>query len=465
MTRRQLVIVGAGPAGMSAAIAGARAGLHPVLIDDATQPGGQIYRQPPAAFPNHLAKYSGEGNDLFHQLQELRERIDLRTGTGAWGIFPPRQVALIGGESVEADHLILAPGAHEYLPPFPGWTLPGVMTPGGAQALVKTQGVLPGKRALVCGTGPFLLVVAEQLRRAGMEVAAVLELAPLRESWWALWRLVWFPRLLSQGLGYLRRLRRLEVPILRGHVLLAAHGDEEVRAARYAPCDVEGHPDLSSATTVEVDTICAGYGFVPRIQLAQLAGCQLRFDDARGGWVPVVDETLETSVPNVWVAGDGGGVAGVLVACLQGTLAGLAVACRAGALSPGEFERQRRPLARQLARLARFRAILDRLYRLRPGLASLAAPSTIVCRCEEVTLAEVQKGLAAGGTTYATLKVMTRVGMGPCQGQMCWPALARQVAQATRTSLEDVGPLHARPPLFPVSIEELARVGAPVVTE
>jgi bacterioferritin-associated ferredoxin len=290
-------------------------------------------------------------------------------------------------------------------------------------------------------------------------VAAVLELAPFGESLRALPRLLWFPRLLRQGLGYLWRLRRLGIPFLRGHVLVAARGEGEVREARIAPCDAEGNPDLSRVRSVEVDTICAGYGFVPRIQLAQLAGCRLHFDDARGGWAPVVDDNLETTVPDVWVAGDGGGVAGALVARLQGTLAGLAVARRAGALSPGDFEQQRRPLARQLARLARFRAILDRLHRLRPGLLGLVEPNTIVCRCEEVTRAEVDKGVAAGGTTYATLKVMSRAGMGPCQGQMCWPALARFVARSAATSPEAVGPLRARPPLFPVSVEELAQRG------
>src|SRR5262249_40166093 len=153
-----------------------------------------------------------------------------------------------------------------------------------------------------------------------------------------------------------------------------ARGDDEVREARYAPCDADGRPDRGRARTVAVDTVCAGYGFVPRIQLAQLAGCRLRFADVQGGWVPVVDDDQETTVPNVWAAADGSGVAGALAARLEGPLAGLAAARRAGVLDPGSFERRRRPVVRRLTRLRRFRAALDRLYHLRPGLALLAEP-------------------------------------------------------------------------------------------
>jgi NADPH-dependent 2,4-dienoyl-CoA reductase/sulfur reductase-like enzyme len=323
--------------------------------------------------------------------------------------------------------------------------------------MVKTQGVLPGRRALVAGTGPFLLVVAEQLHRAGMEVVAVLEMAGTGEAIRALPGLLSSPGLLWEGIGYLRRLRKYGIPVRRGHVLLEAAGEEEVREARYAPCDAAGRPDRTSPQSVTVDTVCAGYGFVPRIQLAQLAGCRLRFADALGGWIPVVDDSLETTAPNVWVAGDGGGVAGALAARLEGTLVGLAVARRAGSLDAGAHERSRRPVARQLGRLRRFRAALDWLHRIRPGLAQLATPETVVCRCEEVTRAEVEAGITAGGTNLRTLKVMTRAGMGPCQGQMCWPALARFLAQATGSTPEAAGPVSVRPPLAPVPLTDLAR--------
>jgi NADPH-dependent 2,4-dienoyl-CoA reductase/sulfur reductase-like enzyme len=388
--------------------------------------------------------------------------MTLRTGTAVWGVFPPRRLALSGGagpEFIEAEHLVLAPGAAEYVPPFPGWTLPGVMTPGCAQLLVKTMHVLPGRRALVAGTGPFLLVVADQLQRAGVEVVALVEAARTREALRALPGLLAHPRLLCEGLGYLFRLRRAGVPVWRGQLVIEARGGGEVREAVVAPCDAEGHPDRSRARAVAVDTLCVGYGFVPRTQLAQLAGCRLAFAEQRGGWAPEVDEHGRTSVPGVWVAGDGGGVGGAVVAQLQGTLAGLAVARELGALDRRTFNVKRRPLLRKIAWLGRFQAALARMAPLRPGFHALAAADTPVCRCEEVTRAEVEAGIAAGGIDVRTLKVMTRLGMGPCQGQMCWPAAARLIAERTGRPVVEAGPVSVRAPVGPLRLGDLAALG------
>lgn len=455
MRRCSLAIVGAGPAGLSAALAAAGEGVKPIVIDENPRIGGQIYRQPPEEIADQLPP----GRGVVSRFHDVRDRVELLSSTTVWGLFPPNRLGLdCQGrcEILQADHVILAPGAHEYLPPFPGWTLPGVMTPEAAQGLVKAMHVRPGKRTLIAGTGPFLLVVAEALHRAGTHVVGIVEMARRREAIRALPGLLSCPGLFCEGLGFLTRLRMKGIPIHRGHVLIEARGEDQVRQAVFAPCDMDGNPDRARTRTVDVDTICAGYGFVPRIQLAQLAGCQLRFDDALGGWLPAVDENLETSVPGVWVAGDGGGIAGALVAELEGSLAGFAAARRLGAISDSAFKDRKKPLVRQLVRRARFRAALNRLYRLRPGLNSLATADTIVCRCEEVTRAEVQTAIAAGGTEFRTLKVMTRVGMGPCQGLMCGPALCRYLAHRSGKPIEEVGPPSVRPPITPVSLAGLA---------
>jgi NADPH-dependent 2,4-dienoyl-CoA reductase/sulfur reductase-like enzyme len=467
VTQQALVIVGAGPAGMAAAVAAAQAGLRPLIIDENPQAGGQIYRQPPPALSDGLPQVAHisetRGATLLNRFYR-QKRIELLAGASVWGLFPPRQLAITQGNSsrlIEAQHLVLATGVYEYLPPFPGWTLLGVMTPGAAQSLVKAMHVLPGRRALVAGTGPFLLVVAGMLYRAGMEVAGVVEMAPLWDAVHCLPGLLVEPGLLREGLGYHYRLRRAGIPVHRGHVLIEARGEREVCEAVFAPCDSEGHPDRTRSRMVQVDTVCAGYGFVPRIQLAQLAGCALRFDEARGGWVPRVDEDFQTSVPGVWVAGDSAGVAGAVVAELEGTLVGLAVARQLGALDSRRWQRLRKPVTSRLARLGRFRAALDRVYRLRPGLVHLVAPDTLVCRCEELTRAEVEAGIAAGGVDLRTLKVLTRLGMGPCQGRMCWPAAARLLAAHTGQPMQEVGPLSIRPPIRPVRLESLCELIPP----
>jgi NADPH-dependent 2,4-dienoyl-CoA reductase/sulfur reductase-like enzyme len=357
---------------------------------------------------------------------------------------------------IEAQHLVLATGAYEYVPPFPGWTLPGVMSPGGAQSLVKTMNVLPGRKTLLAGTGPFLLVVANQLHEAGVEVVGIIESASGGEYIRELPSLMARPDLVWHGCRMLARLKRARIPIYRRHVIVQVSGDQEVREAVFAPCDEQWEPDRSRACVVAVDNVCVGYGFVPRTQLAQLAGCRMRFDDQLGGWIPHSDADLQTSVPGIWVAGDGAGVAGAIVAELEGTLAGLAVAHQLSALDRKAFEVRRRTIARRLSRMRRFRAALDRISRIRPGLSRLATADTVVCRCEERNRAEIDEAIDAGGTDIRTLKVMTRLGMGPCQGQMCWPAMARHIAIRTGKPMESIGPVSVRPPIKPVCVGTLA---------
>ena len=463
MSQTSVVIVGAGPAGMSAAIAMAECGLQVAVIDENADTGGQIYRQPPSSFPiSQPARATAQtvrGVQLRQRFQSLADKIEFLRQTKVWGVFDGLRLAVTtanGWRMIEAGRLVLAAGAYEFVPPFPGWTMPGVLTPGAAQLLIKSMQVLPGQRVLVAGTGPFLLVVATLLLDSGVEVVGVVESVSRFETIKSLPGLLANVGMLHQGWQYFRRLRRAGIPIHTGHVVVEAEGDERVERVRFAPCDREWRARHSSAKTVEVDTLCVGYGFVPRTELVQLAGCRMHWRDELGGWIPNVDENLKTSERGIWVAGDGGGVAGAAVAEDEGTLAGLAVARDCGALQEESFQRLRRPIAVRLKKLRRFRNALDRLSRIRPGLSELACEETIVCRCEELTRGEVDAAIAAGGTTYRTLKVATRLGMGACQGRMCWPAMARSIAFNTGKPIEEIGPVSARPPIMPITVGELA---------
>ena len=463
MIQRSVVIVGAGPAGMSAAIALVENGVRPVVIDENAETGGQIYRQQSSSLSNSLTTpattQTDAGLKLKHRFQQLAERIEFRRNTKVWGVFPGRQLAVTtsdGWEMIDAERLVLATGAYEFVPPFPGWTIPGVMTPGAAQLMVKSMQVLPGQRVLLAGTGPFLLVVATYLLDAGVEVVGIVEAVTRIEAMKSLPGLMYDKSLLRQGWQLLRRLRQARVPIFAGHVVVEAEGKERVERVRFAACNRQWQPQHGNGRTIEVDTLCAGYGFVPRTELAQLAGCRMQWRDEWGGWIPAVDDTLETSESAVWAAGDGGGVAGAAVAEDEGTLAGLAVARDCGALDDASFQQLKRPIDARLQKLRRFRGTLDKLSRIRPGLSELARGDTIVCRCEELTRGETEAAMTAGCTTYGTLKVATRLGMGPCQGRMCWPAMARAMAVQTGNPIEASGPMSARPPIVPVTLGELA---------
>jgi NADPH-dependent 2,4-dienoyl-CoA reductase/sulfur reductase-like enzyme len=464
MIQRRVVIVGAGPAGMSAALVLAELGVRPTVLDESPRAGGQIFRQPPPGIAAHPPKdaTARHGAELCRRFAAAGERIELLTNTFVWGVFPERRLAIghrSGWQVVAPEHLVLATGAYEYVPPFPGWTLPGVMTPGGAQSLVKTWDVRPGRRAVVAGSGPFLLVVAQQLAAAGVEVRAVVELAQRSEFAGQVGRLLASPGLLFEGAGMLRKLRAAKIPMLWGHVVFAAQGEGgELRSVSLAPCNKDGEPERAKARALEVDTLAIGYGFVPRVELAQLAGCELEFRDDLGGWIPRANEAGESSVEGVWVVGDGGGVSGSVVAELEGELAGLTIAGRLKLLDEAALARRAEPLRARLAKLRRFRLALDTVYRIRPGIARLAEKDTLVCRCEELPCEEVDTAVGFGGNDFRTLKVMSRLGMGPCQGRMCWPAMMRRIADRTGRTCEQIGPSRFRPPVRPTTVGDLVQL-------
>ena len=465
MIQRDLVIVGAGPAGMAAAVAAVRAGVGVTLIDENRATGGQIYRQPPAALDSLSVptdESSAHGKHMIRELESLKSQIEWLPNTSVWGYFPDRKLAVRsadGWQIIAAKQVIFATGAYEFVPPFPGWTLPGVMTPGGAQSMVKTMKILPGNRILIAGSGPFLLVVAGLLHASGAEVVGVLETARRRDAVRHLPGLFSNPNLLLQGRRYLKQLRKANIPLHWGHLVTKAEGDQSLKSVTFTACDGGGTPH-GGESTINVDTLCVGYGFVPRTELAQMADCTMKYCELLGGWIPRVDSTLCTSVPGIRVAGDGGGVAGAIVAELEGTVAGLAAAREIGALDETAYQAQHKPLAKQLRKLQTFRSALDHIYRIRPGLLDLACPDTTICRCEEISRKEMEDGIEFGGTNISTLKVITRIGMGPCQGKMCWPTVARLIAEKEGKSVAEIGDLRVRPPIGPLAMSDLLHESA-----
>jgi NADPH-dependent 2,4-dienoyl-CoA reductase/sulfur reductase-like enzyme len=461
-----LLVIGGGPAGMAAAIEAARAGLPCTLVDEGPLLGGQIYRQPPTSFrlkdPHALGRDHSRGEALRQELAEAGA-VDVRTSTSVLGIWG-REVVWASGDTAGtliAEQMIIATGAYDRPVPFAGWTLPGVLTAGGAQSLVKTMQVVPGQRALVAGTGPLLLVVANQLSKAGVEVVAVLEAG--RPSWSlrALGKVWREPGLLSDAWAYWSALRRARIPVRFNQTVFAAHGEREVEAVSYGPVDPSTwRPLRERATTTNIDLLVVGFGFVPSTELTTLSGCRHEYVLDLGGWTPVRNELMETTVPGVYAAGDGAGVAGALVAVEEGRIAGITAAERAGLLSAAEAARRRLPALKRLRSLAQVREILDEISRLRPGLAELATAETLACRCEEVSIAEVDGALAQGARTLQAVKLLTRLGMGPCQGRICAPAMALRMAHTVGKSAADSGRISPRPPIKPATLGALARLNS-----
>jgi NADPH-dependent 2,4-dienoyl-CoA reductase/sulfur reductase-like enzyme len=432
-----------------------------VLIDENPELGGQYYRQMPASFrpadPAKLGKEAIEGRRLIDEVRAAG--VELRLGSVAWGIFDQRVVAFTTGEETDritADTLILAPGAYDRPVPFPGWTIPGVITAGGAQNLMKGYGVLPGRRVLIAGSGPLLLVVAHYLLRGGAHVAAICEAAALRHLWRYAPRMLAHLNFVQQGHRYWQEIRSAGVPYLRGHLIRRAVGGREVTGAVVSRCDRDWNPAGGTELHFDVDAVIVGYGFVSSLELGRLAGCEHRYDPGLGGYVPIRSRSMESTVPGVFIVGDGAGVAGSAVALEEGHMAGLAVANRLGRLLGRDYSRLASRARGRLVHLGSFRRVMDELYRFGPGLYTLADEQTTLCRCEEVPVAEALEAVRDGAGHVNEVKAWTRIGMGRCQGRMCGPALACLIARATGKTIADSGVFTQRPPAKPVSLAALA---------
>ena len=457
-----LVIIGGGPAGLSAAIAAARWGGQVLVIDENSQPGGQIYRQLPHTFqvnnPATLGLDHLEGQSLLSELAKMSDRVTIWGDAQVWSVFNSRQLAVARNDELvllDAKAIVVATGAYERPVPVPGWTLPGVMTVGGAQVLLKSQRIRPGHRVLLAGTGPLQLVVANQMLDVGVDVVSVAESASTRDAWRYIFDLLHHPRLLMHGLGYLRRLKRHGIPLLRSHVLKAVHGNGQVERAVLSQIGSRGNAIVGNTKAFDVDTVCIGYGLIPSIWLTNMLGCKHAYNPLVGGWVPYFDNNMQTDQEGVFVAGDGAGVAGALVARRQGTIAGLFAAAYAGVIATGQAERIGLLARKQLMSLQKFRRAVDCIYQTYPAIYRNVTDDTVVCRCEGVKAGVIRRAIKKGTTDLNDVKKRTRTGMGYCQGANCMPTVAAMLSHEFRVKAEEIKMTTTRPPFRPIPMNLL----------
>ena len=328
----------------------------------------------------------------------------------------------------------------------------------GAQVLLKGQKTLPRGRVLLAGTGPLLLVVAAQYARAGANLVAVAESASSVSLLNHIPALIGSPGLMLRGASYRLSLGVRFVPWHARTVVVRIEGRRGVEAAVLATLDSQGRIQPGTERRVVCDMVLLGYGLVPSLELPRLLGCAMRFDAARKSFIPERSDDFETTVPGVFVIGDGAGVAGAVVAIEEGRVAGLAVARQQGRLSSDDARTRRQAFGRRLERLHAFRVAMDEVYRPPDALADLAAPDTVLCRCEDVTLAQVDSAITDGAREAAQVKLWTRAGMGPCQGRMCHASIISALCRATSKTIAEVGPYGVRAPIKPLDVETLLRM-------
>ncbi len=452
-----ILIVGAGPAGTRAAETLVAHGMAAILVDEGQRSGGQIYRQPPQGFTRPAEALYGfearKARSVHAALASLGEALDYRPGTLVWNIEKgiAHTLGPDGVGRIAFDSIVLATGAMDRVIPFPGWTLPGVFTMGGAQVALKAQGCAIGEPVVFMGTGPLLYLVAYQYVHAGARVAAVLDTSRAGAAIPVLPGLLWGGRTFAKGLWYMTWLRAAGIPVRAGITPVAADGERALEAVLYR--DRRGRERRIACTGLGI-----GYSVKSEVQLAELAGCEMAFDPLAQQWLPEADEDGRALKGSIYLAGDGAGVAGADAAELRGRLAALALLADRGIAIDRALQAR---LRGRLRRIMRFRNALERALPAPFHLARTLPDETVICRCEAITAGDIRQGRALEPAELNRAKAFTRVGMGRCQGRVCGPAAAQILAAARGCDVAEVGRLRGQAPVKPLSI----RAGAAAAVE
>jgi len=442
---KPVAIIGAGPAGIRAAQTLVAHGIYPVLLDEASRGGGQIYRQQPANFKRSPAKLYGleahKASAIHRTLEKLREQLDYRPDTLVWNAESGLLDTLRAGraERIEYASVIVATGATDRILPVPGWTLPGVYSLGAAQIALKFQGCAIGERVVFAGSGPLLYLVAYQYAKAGANVVAVLDSSPLSAQVRALPGLLAQPATLAKGLYYRAWLTAHGISVHQGASLSRLDGERRVQSLKWR--------NAKGEHALDCDAVAFAHGLRSETQLADLLGCEFSWNALNRAWLPQRDRAGRSSVPGVYLAGDGAGIMGADAAEMAGERAALALLEDMGYLTDSQRCGQ---LEQSLERIGDFRQGLERAFAFPDNWAANVADHVLICRCEEVSAGDIRQVVGEGHWEINRVKAHCRVGMGRCQGRMCGAAAAEIIAQESGRPIANIGRLRAQAPIKPV---------------
>lgn len=447
-----LIVVGAGPAGLAAACSASSCGLDVAVVDEQPSPGGQLFRNIESSLGQSMldAKERQAGMELAEDFRNAE--VTYYPETTVWGVEPRSVSCTRDGKSIlmPTASVIIAPGGMERPVPFPGWTLPGVMGAGGADIILRSGGTLqddPLAPVVLAGNGPLLLLLACHLIEKGVRIAAWLDTG------------YWSRRVLSAGLMpaslldslYLGKGLSMAFKILKGKVPMVT-GVSNIRAQGERSLERVTYDTGGTTKTIETGCLLRHEGVIPRTHILNSMGAKHQWDSLLRYWYPVTDEFGATSIDGVYLTGDAGYVHGGDASIIKGTLSGIAAAERLGIITEGEAGYRAKKALAKLRRMRIARGYLRYVFAPNPNIFDIADETT-VCRCESVTAGEIRQVVKAGNTDVNEVKLFTRCGMGPCQGRMCGPALAEITAQTLSKTPDAVGTLQVRQPFRPVTLK------------
>jgi NADPH-dependent 2,4-dienoyl-CoA reductase/sulfur reductase-like enzyme len=452
-----VLIIGAGPAGMSVAAKLGKAGKDVLLIDERKASGGQYFKQPSDDFSIAEEKLDSQyrkGKALIRKFEKsgAKSLFNLKI----WGVFGPEK--FLGYDSdnryvITPKHVVIATGAFERGLVFPGWTLPGVLTTGAGQSLLRSYQVSAGNRVAVAGNGPLNLQLAAELIRAGVDVVAIAESAKLFNLKNLILGGLLFlrsPKLALTGLGYLMTISKAKTKILPGHIVERADGKETVESVEFKKLD------RSSSKPFKVDAITIGYGFIPSNEIARALGCEHEVNK-RWGYLGAKKTLVgSTNISNVWIAGDGSGINGAQVAQSSGNLLAYALLSQDGARRTFSDHFSNLVSHLQLRNQLGFQKVLWKIFDAPIITDELAEEETVVCRCLSISYSQIKSGISEDTLSAGASKRISRVGMGRCQGRYCSPVIQKLIAENSGLDINERSGFAPQMPIKPVEIGVIA---------
>ncbi len=451
-----VIVIGAGPAGISCAASLAGFSLEVLLLDEQPRPGGQIYKNIENTSEKRLkilGEDYGAGQKLVNRFRS--QKLEYVPNATAWQVETDGHVCYSrdgASHEIFAKFVVAATGAMERPVPFPGWTLPGVMGAGGANNLIKDAGLAPQGRVILAGSGPLLLLEAVHLIEMGVDIRAILETSPALPSLSSLINLPGAARrmdYLTKGLAMLRRIKKAGMEHHKNIKKLQARGRESLESVHAQ----KGGKNLD----FEADLLLTHFGVIPNTAIFRQLGCRHQWNETQRYWYPECDKWGRTNHNAIFAPGDGGFVHGAVAAALKGEMAALAIAADMEMIHKGEQNIRAARIEKQLERELFPTPFMEAMYAPAPDLYD-TDPETMVCRCEGITMDEINKAIGEGCIDPNEIKALLRSGMGACQGRMCGPAMNEIISLRTGIDIKEVGSLNIRPPLKNISLHEVANM-------
>jgi thioredoxin reductase len=455
--RFDLVIVGAGPGGLSAAVSARSSGMSVLVLNEQDHIGGQIYHSLETVTKENKAILGEDylsGHTLISDFKNCGAHYLPRTNVIT--IEPGKFVVYQTGKKIVevlSGQVILSVGAMERPVPIPGWTLPGVMAAASVDVLLKQSDVIPSGKVVFAGSGPLMLSVACHLIDCGVKIEAIIDTSSFKNKVTAIPHVLGAlskPGLLIKGFGMLTKIRKAGIPVIKGASDIQAMGDDRLESVRF------GHK--SQSKILKTDLLLLHEGVIPNTQMSRLSGCVHEWYTAHQYWKPVIDKWGQSSVENLSLVGDCTGIFGAKVAEYAGHIAGINSAFKGEAISQIKRDEAASPYFKARKKEMRIRPFIDTVYQPNSDMIIPKDPNTIVCRCEEIRLVEILEAIDSGYKKPATIKNKTRSGMGRCQGRMCGTIVTQVLARQLSLTPEQIGYYHIRSMIKPVTLSQLGNM-------